>query len=199
MSDNIYTPPGDEKEFILRLKKGEQEAYRLLVRQYRSKLLHIALGITLDREESLDIVQDVFLKVYGRIHLFEGKSSLYTWLRRITVNESLNWRRKWKRRFRWHHESLEGEEEGHSIELKADEIDPEGLFQKKELEKIVHQGLNRLPEEARAILILKELEGLSYKEIARYLKIKEGTVSSRIYSAREKLKGYLSTVLEKEA
>lgn len=180
----------------MRLKKGEQEAYRLLVRQYRSNLLHIAHGITLDREESLDIVQDVFLKVYRRVHSFEGKSSLYTWLRRITVNESLNWRRRWKRRFRWHHQPLGDEDKGHGIE--TGEAGPEGLYTKKELEKILRQGLNSLPEEARAILILKEVEGLSYTEIASHLKIKKGTVSSRIFYAREKLKEYLAAIFEKE-
>lgn len=158
----------------------------------------MAMGITLDREESQDIVQDVFLKVYRRIHSFEGKSSLYTWLRRITVNESLNWRRKWKRRFRWRHQSLETEDKGNRVQLEADEIGPEGLYRKKELEKLIHQGLNRLPEDARAVLILKEVEGLSYNEIARHLKIKKGTVSSRIFYAREKLREYLLTVLEKD-
>lgn len=198
MSDTIYTPPWNEKELILRLKKGEQEAYRFLVQQYQSKLLHIAYGITLDRQESLDIVQDVFLKVYGQVHSFEGKSSLYTWLRRITMNESLNWRRKWKRRFRWHHQSLDDEERGAGVELGTDAASPETLFKKKELEKIIRQGLNKLPEDARAVLILKEVEGLSYDEIARHLRIKKGTVSSRIFYAREKLKEYLSTILEKE-
>ena len=198
MSDNIYSPERDEKELIIRLKNGEQEAYRALVRQYQSRLIHIATGITLDREESLDIVQDVFLKVYRRVHSFEGKSSLYTWLRRITVNESLNWRRKWKRRFRWQHQSLEDEDTGNSPELGTDETGPESLYKKKELEKIVREGLNRLPEDARAVLVLKELEGLSYGEIARHLKIKKGTVSSRLFYARERLKEYLSMVEKKE-
>lgn len=198
VSNNINSHAWDEKEFILRLKKGQQEAYRLLIRQYQSKLLHIAYGIILDREESLDIVQDVFLKVYSRIHSFEGKSTLYTWLRRITVNESLNWRRKWKRRFRWHHQPLEDKDGGSSVELGTEAVGPETLYKKKELEKIIHQGLNKLPEDARAVLILKEVEGLSYDEIARHLGIKKGTVSSRIFYAREKLKEYLSTVLKEE-
>ncbi len=170
----------------------------MLVRRYQAKLVSIAYGITLDREESLDIVQDVFLKVYSNIQTFEGKSRLYTWLRRITINESLNWRRKWKRRFRWHHQSLEREDDRGSMELGTDEMGPETLYRKKELEKILNQGLNELPEDARSVLILKEQEDLSYDEIAGLLKTKKGTVSSRIFYAREKLKKYLSKALDGE-
>lgn len=198
VSNNTNSPQWDEKDLLLRLKKGQQEAYRLLVRRYQAKLVSIAYGITLDREESLDIVQDVFLKVYSNIQTFEGKSRLYTWLRRITINESLNWRRKWKRRFRWHHQSLEREDDRGSMELGTDEMGPETLYRKKELEKILNQGLNELPEDARSVLILKEQEDLSYDEIAGLLKTKKGTVSSRIFYARKKLKKYLSKALDGE-
>ena len=180
-----------EDELIERLKKGQEEAYRVLVREYHSRLYSLACGITLDREESQDILQEVFLKVSSNIKRFRGKSSLFTWLRRITVNESLNWRRRAKRRFRWKHQPLEtGGIEG-GPEPGSEESGPEAMYQKKELEKSLNNGLNLLPEEARTIFILRELEGLSYDEIAAQLNLRRGTVSSRLFYARQRLKEFL--------
>lgn len=180
-----------EDELIERLKTGQEEAYRVLVREYHSRLYSLACGITLDREESQDILQEVFLKVYSNIKGFKGESSLFTWLRRITVNESLNWRRRAKRRFRWKHQPLvtEGIEGG--PELGSEESGPEAIYQKKELEKTLNIGLNSLPEEARTVFVLRELEGLSYEEIAEQMNLRKGTVSSRLFYARQKLKDFL--------
>ncbi|MFC1532061.1 RNA polymerase sigma factor [Thermodesulfobacteriota bacterium] len=198
MSNIINTPLLDENELVSGLKKGQEEAYRILVRRYQARLFNIAYGITLDREESAEIVQEVFLKVYSGIHSFEGKSKLYTWLRRIAVNQSLNWHRRWKRRFRIRHQPLENEDTDTRMAPGTDEYGPESLYRKKELEKILNEELNRLPEEARSVFILKELEGLSYDEIAKLLKIKKGTVSSRIFYARQKLRKSLSKLLDQE-
>jgi RNA polymerase sigma-70 factor (ECF subfamily) len=180
-----------EDELIERLRKGQEEAYRVLVREYHSRLYSLACGITLDREESQDIVQNVFLKVCSNIKGFRGKSSLFTWLRRITVNESLNWRRTARRRFRWKHQPLEaGGIEG-GLDLESEDAGPEAMYQKKELEKSLNNGLNSLSEEARTIFILRELEGLSYEEIAAQLNLRKGTVSSRLFYARQKLKEFM--------
>lgn len=180
-----------EKDLVVRLKKGQEAAYQMLVRQYQDKLFYIAYGITLDSEESREIVQEVFIKVFRRINSFRGDSKLFTWLRRITVNESLNWQRKLKRRFKWHHQSLEKEDTYDIVEDKSDMDTPQSLYEKKELKKDIENGLRSLPEDARTVFILKELEGLSYDEIARMLKIQKGTVSSRLFYARQKLRGIL--------
>lgn len=198
VSYTINTANWNENKLVRSLKKGQDEAYRVLVREYQTKLFSIIYGITLDREESLDILQEVFLKVYNNIHSFEERSSLYTWLRRITVNECLNWRRRWKRRFKWKHQSLEEGDRGDSIELGTEKYGPETIYLQKELEKILNHELHSLPEDARTAFILKELEGLSYDEIARLLKIKKGTVSSRIFYARRRLKKSLAALPEKE-
>ena len=94
----------NEQDLVERLKKGQQWAFNVLVNQYQDRLLKIAYGITLDREDSLEIVQDVFVSVYKNIQSFRQDSSLATWLRKITINQCLNWKRKWKRRFKWNHE-----------------------------------------------------------------------------------------------
>jgi RNA polymerase sigma-70 factor (ECF subfamily) len=187
-----------EDELIKRLRKGQEEAYRVLVREYHSRLYGLACGITLDREESQDILQEVFLKVCSNIKGFKGKSSLFTWLRRITVNESLNWRRRAKRRFRWKHQPLETERIEGGPELESEESNPEDMYQKKELEKSLNNGLNLLSEEARTIFVLRELEGLSYDEIAAQMNLRKGTVSSRLFYARQRLKEFLERDQEEE-
>jgi RNA polymerase sigma-70 factor (ECF subfamily) len=193
--DTLHNKPEDEKRLVALLKKGDEAAFRLLIQKYQSKLYGIAYGITLDREESLDIVQDVFLKVYQKIHLFREESSLSTWLHRITVNLCLNWKRRWLRRFKWHHQPLEIQEGGDYPELGTVEDLPETLYEQKELKKMLWEQLKELPEEARAVFVLKEMEGLSYDEIAKTLRIKTGTVSSRLFYARKKLRNGLKKSL----
>jgi RNA polymerase sigma-70 factor (ECF subfamily) len=161
------------------------------VRQYQDKLFHIAYGLTLDAEEGREIVQEVFLNVFSNIHTFREEATLYTWLRRITINQCLNWRRKWKRRFKQHHRSLEKEDTYAMVERKTDKDNPETLYERKDLKRALNQALKSLPQDARTAFVLKEVEGLSYDEIAGILKIKKGTVSSRIYYARQRLKGLL--------
>lgn len=198
MSNTINNNQWDEKELIQRLKKGEEEAFRVLVRQYQSRLYGMIIGIVLEREESRDILQEVFLKVYTAIGSFEGRSGLITWLRRIAINECLNWRRRWKRRFRWKHQSLETEQGSQDMELGNEEYGPETLYQKKRLEKLLMERLNSLPEDARTVFVLRELEGLTYDEIASLLNINKGTVSSRLFHARQRLKQSLATLSEGE-
>ena len=191
MSNITNNTERNEQDLVARLKKGQEAAYQMLVRQYQNKLFYIAYGITLDSEESREIVQEVFIKVFRRISSFRGDSKLFTWLRRITVNESLNWQRKLKRRFKWQHQSLEKEDTYDIVEDKPDMDNPESLYEKKELKKDLEDGLRSLPEDARTVFILKELEGLSYEEIARILKIQKGTVSSRLFYARQRLRDIL--------
>ena len=193
MSNNINKADIDDSRLVIDLKDGNERAYRQLVGKYQAKLRNVAYGITLDVEESADIIQDVFLKAYMGIGKFKGESSLYTWLRRITINESLNWVRKWKRRFKWQHQSLD-QEDGSSLDIESDKAGPEDKVSNNQVAGILKEALDKLPEKARAVLILKEVEGLSYEEIGDLLGISKGTVSSRIFYAREKLRGYLKGI-----
>ncbi len=150
----------------------------------------IAWGITLDHEESLEIVQDVFLSVHNNITDFRGDAGLMTWMRKITVNHCLNWKRRWKRRFRWHHRPLEPEEPpGPWDDLKPES--PESQYLNREQEKKLMDLVAELPEKTRTVFILKTVEGLSYEAISKLLNIKTGTVSSRLYHARKSLAGAL--------
>jgi len=186
----------DDGRLAVLLKQGNEEAYGILVRRYEQKLFSIAYGMTLDREDALEIVQEVFLKVYRKIHAFRGDSALQTWLHRITVNQCLNWKRKWKRRFKWHHQPLDSDESDDDRLLGSEDDGPEVLYQKKEMEELFKKNLAELPEDTRVVFVLKEVEGLSYDEIAGILKIKRGTVSSRLYYARQKLKESMKKYLD---
>ena len=177
----------DEKDLIDRLKQGQQWAFDLLVHRYQDRLLKIAYGITLDHEDSLEVVQDVFVSVFKNIQTFRQDASLATWLRKITVNQCLNWKRKWARRFRWHHDTIESENDSTLIQANRKSADPEILFRKKQMENKIMQAIKTLPEKTRVVFVLNTVEGLSYEEIAQTLHIKKGTVSSRLHFARKNL------------
>ena len=196
MSDEVDKHLGDESTLVSLLKQGQEDAFRVLVRRYETRVFSIAYGITLDREESLDIVQEVFLKVYQNIHTFREESRLSTWLHRITVNLCLNWKKRWKRRFRWHHQPLERDQSGNDLKSGTEAHYPDALYEKKEFQKIFWDRLNELPEKTRAVFVLKEVEGLSYDEIAKTLGVRMGTVSSRLFYARKRLKESLKQYLE---
>ena len=179
MSEEVDTGLWDELRLVSLLKKREEEAFRVLMQRYEKKVFGIAYGITLDREESRDIVQEVFVKVYESIDTFRGESKLSTWLHRITVNLCLNWKRRWKRRFRWQHEPIDSKETSQRADAEGKDRRPDVIYEKKELEQVFWQSLRKIPETARAVFVLKEVEGLSYDEIAQTLNIRKGTVSSR--------------------
>ena len=157
----------NELDLVERLKKGQQWAFDVLVKQYQNRLLKIAYGITLDREDSLEVVQDVFISVFKNIHTFRQDASLSTWLRKITINQCLNWKRKWKRKFKWNHESIESENDQNLFEANIKSNDPEILYRKKQFEKNLMKLIKKLPEKTRMVLVLNAFEGLSYEEIAK--------------------------------
>lgn len=193
MSNKPNIADTDEGRLLVDLRNKDEKAYKKLVHLYQAKLRNVAYGVTLDAEESADIIQDVFLKAYTGIDRFKGESSLYTWLRRITINESLNWVRKWKRRFRWQHQSID-QEEGDSPDITSDTPGPEESLGNRQVSGMLRKALDSLPEKARTILVLKEVEGLSYDEIGDLMGVNKGTVSSRIFYAREKLRESLKGI-----
>ncbi|MCF6246419.1 MAG: sigma-70 family RNA polymerase sigma factor [Desulfobacula sp.] len=177
----------EEQDLVERLKKGQQWAFNQLVTAHQNRLLKIAYGITLDHEESLEIVQDVFLSVFKNINSFRQKASLAGWLRKITINSCLNWKRKWKRRFRWHHDPIDFQTEAKLTNESVKKNDPESLVREKQFEKKVMDATKLLPEKLRVVFVLNNLEGLPYQEISKTLNIKMGTVRSRLHSARKKI------------
>lgn len=198
MSKTIQNRIVHDKELILRLQRGDEWAFQLMVRRFRTKIFSIAFGITLDTEESQDIMQEVFLQVYRTIGDFRGDASLATWLHRITVNRSLNWKRRWARRFKWLHVSTDSTDGLPAAEPESDLPSPEIRVANAQTRQQIDKALKMLPEQARTIFVLRELEGLAYEEIADAIGIKLGTVRSRLFHARKRLKEILQPLVEEE-
>ena len=194
-NETIKSPVGldlDEKHLIKELKLGRERAFRVLVDRYQRRLLKVAYGIVLEEEESLEIVQDVFVTVYRQIGSFREDSMLFTWLVKITINLSLNWKRRWKRRFRWSHSSFEAHD-APPVRAAGNRIEtPETLYRERELEAGLMAAVEKLPEKARVVFVLNTLEELTYGEIAQALDIKIGTVKSRLFQARKLLTAALA-------
>ncbi|MCF8074601.1 MAG: sigma-70 family RNA polymerase sigma factor [Desulfotignum sp.] len=177
----------DEQHLVEQLRQGDRNAFAFLVSTFQKRLLKVAYGITLDPEESREIVQEVFITVFRQIHSFRQEAALYTWLRKMTVNHCLNWKRRWKRRFRWHHDPITRENDPSLFQEQTPMETPETLMQKKQFQERLMDAVKHLPEKTRTVFVLYALEELSYEEIADFLQIRKGTVASRLYHARKQV------------
>jgi RNA polymerase sigma-70 factor (ECF subfamily) len=177
----------DEQHLVDQLRQGDRKAFAVLVNTFQKRLLKVAWGITLDPEESREIVQEVFITVFRQIHSFRQDAALYTWLRKMTINHCLNWKRRWKRRFRWHHDPIIRENDPGLSQDDVSMETPETLMQKKQFQDRLMAAVKHLPEKTRTVFVLYALEGLSYEEVADFLQIRKGTVASRLYHARKQV------------
>ena len=191
----------DDLTLVKRVKTGDQRAFKLLVERYQRKIYAVALGMVKDKEEALDISQEAFVKVYKYLDHFKGDSSFYTWLYRITVNICIDALRK--------KQALRGEQVELDEAVKMDTAEanigalgsrlgtnPQKSALRKELAEKIQQALETVPEKHRAILLLREVEGMSYEDLSRTLQIPKGTVMSRLFHARTKVQKILSEYLE---
>ena len=191
----------DDLTLVKRVKTGDQRAFKLLVERYQRKIYAVALGMVKDKEEALDVSQEAFVKVYKYLDHFKGDSSFYTWLYRITVNICIDALRK--------KQALRGEqvELDEAVQMDTSEANigalgsrlgtnPQKSALRKELAEKIQQALETVPEKHRAILLLREVEGMSYEDLSRTLEIPKGTVMSRLFHARTKVQKILSEYLE---
>ncbi len=186
-----------EALFVSRLKANEDAAYDELVRTYSGPIYHVAYRMTGDAAEASDAVQDIFLKIFRNIGGFKGEAALKTWIFKIAFSEILNRLRWWKRRHRYATLSLDESPNGNTP---GDGVadggpTPEEVLQAKEREDAIQQALRRLSHEHRSIIVLRDIEGFSYTEIADVLGISMGTVKSRLARARADLKKSLMRYL----
>jgi RNA polymerase sigma-70 factor (ECF subfamily) len=182
---------------IQRVRNGDNEAFRLLVERYQGRAHRLALRVLRDEEAARDAVQDAFVKAYSALDRFEGRSSFFTWFYRLVMNQCLDARRRDKSRRQVAFE--EGSD--HALEPEASiehvpEVDgvsfaPAATLMRKQLLEHLARAVEQLPEAARETLLLREVEGLSYTEIASALDIPKGTVMSRLYYARKQMQKLL--------
>ena len=172
---------------------GDGSAFEEIVRAYEKNVYNLALRMTASREDALDLSQEAFLKAYSSLHTFRGESKFSVWLYRIVSNTCLDFLRVRARR---NETSLEREDEDGETarrEIPDESLSPERLLERKLTRESVQRALMSLPEDQRKILLLREIEGLSYEEIARVLSLESGTVKSRIFRARRKLCEFLAS------
>jgi len=181
-----------EAALISRCVAGDEAACTELVTEHQRMVFHLALHMLGDREEALDLSQEVFLNVFRTIGRFRGQSALRTWIYRIVINQARNRQRWWKRRHRSDQVSLEQRLETDGTLPPARNVDePDRVLGQKQLAVRVWKALDRLPFDQRTVVILREIDGLSYDEIAFSLGVAVGTVKSRLTRARAALRTQL--------
>src|ERR1700722_18466443 len=185
-----------EADLVTELQSGSDSAFDYLVSYYHSSVFNLVYGILMDSADAADVTQEVFLRVFRGIHGFRRGSSLKTWLYRIAVREALNHRR-WSWRHHRNQVSLEADTENEkaAMELEDDDATPFDLLASSEINQAVRTALAAVPEVFRSAVILRDLEGLSYEEVAEVLEVSVGTVKSRILRGRRILREILEPVL----
>lgn len=179
---------GRDAALAQRCASGDEGAYTELVAEHQRMVIQLAMNLLGDRDEALDLSQDVFLRVFRTIHHFRGQSSLRTWMYRITVNQARNRQRFWRRRHRADQISLDQHEAAHGECPSGGESTPDRLLAQKELAGRLQHALGQLPFDQRTAIVLREIDGLSYEEIAYSLGVAVGTVKSRLTRARQALR-----------
>ncbi|GGB89119.1 RNA polymerase sigma-H factor [Marinobacterium zhoushanense] len=185
-----------DQKLVKRVQAGDKRAFDLLVKQYQHKIIGLVGRYVYDHSEALDVAQEAFIKAYRALPNFRGESAFYTWLYRIAINTAKNYLVARSRRppdsdvdvSDAHY--LEGDNELKEIET------PENSLYRDELERVVKQTLDQLPEDLRVALTLREFEGMSYEDIASIMDCPIGTVRSRIFRAREAIDREIKPLLE---
>lgn len=177
-------------------KAGDRKAFGVLVETYQQRVYAIAFGILRSRDDAWDAAQEAFVKAYKNLHRFEGNSAFYTWLYRITYNLSIDHLRDRKRRERADLTETKKLEEALRRTGKKPAGDPDESADRRELTAVLHEAMSKLSDKHRAIIVLREIEGLSYEEIADVLKISKGTVMSRLFHARKNLQKLLGPYVQ---
>lgn len=182
---------------VERVQSGDREAFGLLVGKYQRKLLRLVMRLVRDPAEAEDVTQEAFIKAYRALPNFRGDSAFYTWLYRIGVNTAKNWLVAHGRRMPTMSEIAVDETEGiEEVVLLRDDETPDRVLMSRQIGETVNAAMEALPEDLRTAISLREIEGLSYEEIAQVMDCPIGTVRSRIFRAREAIAARLRPLLD---
>lgn len=186
-----------DAKLVARVQAGDKAAFDLLVLKYQRKILRLLSRMLRDQSEIEDVMQEAFIKAYRALPQFRGDSAFYTWLYRIAINTARNWMASQARRPS--SPSLHQSEDGETFDEIDNLIDnntPESLLASREIAESVNETIQALPAELRTAIVLREIEGLSYEEIAQAMGCPIGTVRSRIFRAREAIASKLRPIID---
>lgn len=185
-----------DQQLVARVQQGDKAAFDLLVLRYQSRIINLVSRFVRNPSDALDVTQEAFLKAYRAMPSFRGDSAFYTWMYRIAVNTAKNWLAIQSRRSadaELDYEEIERIEGNSALKEYAT---PERLLLKDEIQATVIAAIEGLPEDLRLAITLREVEGLSYEEIASVMECPIGTVRSRIFRAREAIDKQLKPLIE---
>jgi len=183
-------------ELVERVQKGDKASFDILVLRYQHKVIKLILRYVRDAAEAQDVAQEAFIKAYRALPNFRGDSAFYTWLYRIAINTAKNSLVARKRRPLDYDLDLQDPEQ-HAMQSKLQDTDtPEALLLSDEIRQTVNEAMMALPEDLRAAIVMREIDGLSYEEIASAMECPVGTVRSRIFRAREAIDDRLRPLIE---
>jgi len=185
-----------DRELVRESRRGDKDAFRELVERYQRKILSVAIGMVHNEDDALEITQEAFVKAYENLDRFKGESSFYTWLYRIVVNLGIDRRRRERRHGTVSIEDRPGG--GEDLEAALPEqrrIDPYQRAKSSQLGERLRQAIDELTPDQKAVIVLREVEGLSYEEISQVMQCPKGTVMSRLHYARKTLQEKLRDCL----
>lgn len=185
-----------DSELVVRVQRGDKSAFDLLVRKYQNRIVRLVSRYIRNPDEALDVAQDTFIKAYRAIGGFRGESAFYTWLYRIAINTAKNQLASRKKEYLESDLNLGEAESLDDLGLLPDQVSPESLLLTEELRKTIFSTIDSLPEEIKTAIMLREMECLSYEEIAEVMSCPIGTVRSRIFRAREAIDKRILPLLE---
>ena len=189
-----------DAELVARVQRGDKQAFNLLVIKYQRKILRLLSRMIRDPADLEDVAQEAFIKAYRALPQFRGESAFYTWLYRIAINTARNWLSSVAKRPSAPNaiESEDGETFNETDSL-SDISTPESMVASREIAETVNSAIEELPEELRTAIVLREIEGMSYEDIAQTMGCPIGTVRSRIFRAREAIAQRLRPILDTDA
>ncbi len=186
----------EDRALIARAQAGDRGAFRQLVERHQRRAFAIALSLVRDENDARELVQDAFLRVFKNLQGFQGSSSFFTWLYRIITNLSIDLIRKPGRQTTDLDEARLDVEEGADLELpflsRFDGADPVDVVRRREIAARLQTALDALPSYHRAVIVMREIDGLSYEEMAQAMGVSKGTIMSRLFHARQKLQKALA-------
>lgn len=195
MNESIRLSEDLDQDLVRRVQQGDKAAFDLLVIKYQHRIVHLVNRYVKDPSEAQDVAQDSFIKAYKALGDFRGDSAFYTWLYRIAINTAKNYLLSRSRRHSDYEVDMQDAEQIENAPQLKDIETPEHQLMNEQIIAVIKSAIEKLPEEMRIAITLREFEGMSYEEIAEAMDCPIGTVRSRIFRAREAIDEKLNPLL----